>query len=157
MSWHILAFWVGLHRQTQTHEALIASSKNYCSKYGPLIRMVSKVLPSIIKTVVAIFDEKALICSSTCLASSSSLMNWSWWFLCFSPELMAMLVAVSTLSPVSIQIWIPADLRDSMVTWTFDWSLSSTPVTPKNSKSVSNSCRTAWIDFSLFFSFWAAS
>jgi hypothetical protein len=39
----------------------MASSKNYCSKYGPLNRMVSKVFPSIIKTVVAILDEIALI------------------------------------------------------------------------------------------------
>ena len=77
--------------------------------------------------------------------------------LALRPELIAIEVAVSTLSPVSIQICMPADLRSSIVRWTFSYNLSSTPVTPKNSKSLSNSVTTLLIACSLCFSFYLAS
>lgn len=50
---------------------------------------------------------------------------------------MAIQVAVSILSPVSIQILIPAFLNSSIVPLTSSCNLSSTPVTPSNSRSFS--------------------
>mmetsp|Transcript_77698 Transcript_77698/g.177928 ORF Transcript_77698/g.177928 Transcript_77698/m.177928 type:complete len:305 (+) Transcript_77698:236-1150(+) len=49
-----------------------------------------------------------------------------------------MLIAVSTLSPVSIQILSPASCRDAMVSLTSSCSWSSTAVAPQSSRSVSN-------------------
>ena len=54
---------------------------------------------------------------------------------------MAMHVAVSTLSPVSIQMRMPACLKDSSVVLTSSCNLSSTPVNPSNSKSDSKYLR----------------
>jgi len=61
------------------------------------------------------------------------------YLLSLNPALIAMQVAVSILSPVSIQIYIPAALRDSIVSPTSSYNLSSTPVMPNSSISVSNS------------------
>jgi len=49
------------------------------------------------------------------------------------PAAIAIHLAVSTLSPVNIQILIPAYLRLSIVSLTLSYNLSSTPVTPNNS------------------------
>lgn len=73
------------------------------------------------------------------------------------PELIAIEVAVSTLSPVNIQIYMPADFRSSIVRCTFSYNLSSTPVTPKNSKSLSSSLTTLLMACSLCFNFYLAS
>ena len=54
-----------------------------------------------------------------------------------NPALIAILVPVSTRSPVNIQTWRPAPFNASIVVCTFCCSLSSTPDTPKKSKSYS--------------------
>ncbi len=139
ISWHILAFCVGLHLQTQTHGAFIASSKKFYSRFFLPPSIVSRVFPSIMRTVDVILGVISLIDCSTSTPSSISRIKDSWCLRCFKPALIAMLVAVSTLSPVSIHTWMPADFKDSMVSCTLFWSLSSTPVTPRNSRSLSRS------------------
>ena len=139
ISQHMIAFCVGLHLHTHTHGAFIASSKNFYSILFLPLSIVSSVFPSIISTVMAILGEISLIDCSTLTSSSISRINQRWCRRCFKPALIAMEVAVSTLSPVNIHTWIPADFKDSMVNCTLFWSLSSTPVTPKNSRSVSRS------------------
>lgn len=44
----------------------------------------------------------------------------------------AMQIAVSILSPVSIQKFMPAPLSEEIVSRMLSWSLSSTPVMPMN-------------------------
>ena len=64
----------------------------------------------------------------------SWVMVWMVWLRATSFELTATQRAVSTLSPVSIQILIPALRRSSREGLTSFWSLSSTPVTPRSSR-----------------------
>ena len=59
-----------------------------------------------------------------------------------------MLIAVSTLSPVSTHTWIPADFKSWMVLPTSSYSLSSIAEDPINSKSCSRSSATLFISFS---------
>jgi len=56
----------------------------------------------------------------------------------YIPVEIAIHFAVSTLSPVNIQILIPACLNDSIVFATSSYNLSSTPVTPNKSISFSS-------------------
>jgi hypothetical protein len=59
----------------------------------------------------------------------SLIMNMSSFF-DLRPVLILTLIAVSYLSPVNIHIFIPANFKDSIVSYTLSCSLSSTPVTP---------------------------
>jgi hypothetical protein len=114
----ISAFYVGLHLQTQRQGAIIADSKNcaiksYCSK------IVSRVLPSIINIeFLAFFLYSVSFYYISSVFLYSVIKNNSFCLL-FNPALIAMLVPVSTLSPVSIQTWTPANFRDSIVVCTF--------------------------------------
>lgn len=108
-------------------------------------RIVSSVVPSMISVVFWIERTRSLIFSSHSAFDESSRIKNKSFLRAFNPELIAIDVAVSTLSPVSIQICIPADFRSSIVRCTFSCSLSSTPVTPKNSKSLSSSFTTLLI------------
>ena len=65
-----------------------------------------------------------------------------YWFLATNLVEIAIQRAVSTLSPVNIQIFIPAFLNNSNVDLTSSCNLSSTPVNPSNSKSCSKNCAT---------------
>ena len=56
-----------------------------------------------------------------------------------NPHERPILMAVSILSPVNTQILIPADLMNSMVSYTSSCSLSSIAVVPIKSKSFSMS------------------
>lgn len=67
----------------------------------------------------------------------------------FIPADIAMLFAVSILSPVSIQIWMPAFLSVSIVLNTSSYNLSSTPVTPKYSIFHSMLSIASYINYSL--------
>lgn len=114
----ISAFYVGEHLHTHTHGARMTSEKNLSMHSWSLSTVLSD-FPSM--TTVVFFTYLYMASSSEMIFAVSfiSRMKKSWFFLPLSPVLMAMFVAVSTLSPVSIQIWMPADLRDSIVNSTF--------------------------------------
>lgn len=97
------AFYVGEHLQTQTQGALVATLKNSVAK-SSYWKIVSKVLPSIISVVFFMNLLSYLILSRQSLQFEISLMKYKSLSLDFSPELIAIEVAVSTLSPVSIHI-----------------------------------------------------
>ncbi len=110
----ISAFYVGLHLQTHTLGAIVADWKNISSI--PLLLMhISRVCPSIINIFFSAARENFCIACSHCFKLVSSFIKNSCWCLDLKPALIAMQVAVSTLSPVNIQTWMPALLSDSMV------------------------------------------
>ena len=119
----IRAFWVGLHLHTHTLGASVAVEKNFSSRLL-VERIMSKLYPSIISMSFSAFWANFANISSTCFQLCISLMKNNCWFLLLKPALIAMQVAVSTLSPVSIHIWMPALRRLSMVSATSSWSLS---------------------------------
>jgi hypothetical protein len=113
----IVAFWVGEHLQTQTLGDLVASMKNLSSSFL-FDKKKSKDVPSIIRITLLAFLEYS---SSRYWASKESAISrikkiYSDLFL--NPAEIAIQVAVSILSPVSIQTWIPAFLRLSITTAT---------------------------------------
>ena len=52
----IFAFYVGLHLQTQTHGAFIANSKNSACNSSAAFNIVSRLLPSIMRTELWDFE-----------------------------------------------------------------------------------------------------
>jgi len=110
----MIAFWVGEHQHTQTAGQAEATSKNSFSSFG-VERQVSSVVPSITNTVLLKAPTSLFNQSCKFYQLVISLKNKNHWFLLFNPAEIAMQVAVSTLSPVSIQTLIPADLRPSKV------------------------------------------
>ena len=116
--------------------------------------MVSRVRPSMISVVFWMNRPSYYIFSAHSSLLTNSLKKNRSLRLALRPDEIAMEVAVSTLSPVNIQIWMPADFRSSMVLCTFSYSLSSTPVTPKKSNSASSSDTTNAMAYSLPLSFY---
>jgi len=145
----IIAFWVGEHLQTHTQGAAEAILKN-CSSRSSLCKKISRVYPSIMSIVlVLVLNSSRSNCAS--LQLSMSLIKKNSYLRSLNPALIAIHVAVSTLSPVSIHTWIPAFLMAWIEIATSFCSLSSTPVIPNSSISSSSSLITSCTSYSLLF------
>lgn len=131
-----------------TDGAFLAISKNL-SSIGKDDRTSARVPPSIISILPEIFFSNSFsfkLMSSTVVNSFISNICY---LLDLRPAEIAMHLAVSILSPVSIHTYIPALRRVSIVVRTSSCNLSSTPVIPRYSMSPSIDSMASMISSSL--------
>mmetsp|Transcript_9780 Transcript_9780/g.23236 ORF Transcript_9780/g.23236 Transcript_9780/m.23236 type:complete len:230 (-) Transcript_9780:1999-2688(-) len=139
----ISAFCVGAHLQQTTEGQSQATSMNW---RGKLSVQSASERPSITKQAPVFFWKRA-----NCSSASALVLAERWKMVAPRAkrrEEMAMHVAVSTLSPVSIHTRTPALRSVSSVVLTRSCSLSSTPVSPRSSKLHSSSSTAERIDCS---------
>jgi len=147
----IYAFWAGETLQARTTSTCSAPFRNN-SVSSSFILTVIRDAPAIIMACF-FFGSLSLVAvmiwlifvSSYCRASRSwfSIMCYTIW--CGwskRPAETPILIAVSTLSPVSTQTLIPAFFMNRIVSATSSWSLSSIAVEPINSRLTSISSST---------------
>ena len=134
------AFYVGLHLQTQTEGAKVAALKKRSSNKGSDISS-SRVQPSIIRSVLVFYSNSSSLALASLIVSRSLMKNICW-RRSLKPAEMAMHKAVSTLSPVSIQTYIPPARSDSIVTATSFCNLSKLGDQEKEFKLTFYTCNT---------------
>ena len=149
----ISAFYFGLTRQARTTLAPSQRSMKIFT-ISSSAWIVAKVSPATITALSLIIFDKAWFASASYISILTLfgliyckvnifIESWSNW------QEVPILIAVSTLSPVSTQSCTPARLMSKMVFPTSSWSLSSIAVDPIRSKSTSSSSATLLIAASL--------